>query len=172
MAKPAHDGAVTPKKHTAKKAAPKRPRGRPTLYTVERGKSICERLATGEPLTAICETVGMPAVRTVSLWKETHKEFAAAFARARADGFDALAEQCLVIANTPVDGVEITTDDKGGVTEKRGDMLGHRKLQIETRLKLLAKWDPKRYGDLQKVEHSGSVDVAATLMAARKRAGV
>jgi hypothetical protein len=26
-------------------------------------------------------------------------------------------------------------------------MLGHRKLQIETRLKLLAKWDPKRYGD-------------------------
>jgi hypothetical protein len=29
----------------------------------------------------------------------------------------------------------------------REDMLGHRKLQIETRLKLLAKWSPKRYGD-------------------------
>jgi len=27
------------------------------------------------------------------------------------------------------------------------DMLGHRKLQIETRLKLLAKWNPKKYGD-------------------------
>ena len=27
------------------------------------------------------------------------------------------------------------------------DMLGHRKLQIETRLKLLSKWDPKRFGD-------------------------
>ena len=26
-------------------------------------------------------------------------------------------------------------------------MLGHRKLQIETRLKLLAKWNPKKYGD-------------------------
>jgi len=58
------------------------------------------------------------------------------------------------------------------VTVKKVEMLGHRKLQIETRLKLLAKWDPKRYGDLQKVEHSGSVDVAATLLAARKRAGL
>jgi hypothetical protein len=26
-------------------------------------------------------------------------------------------------------------------------MLGHRKLQIETRLKLLACWDPKKYGN-------------------------
>jgi hypothetical protein len=28
-------------------------------------------------------------------------------------------------------------------------MLGHRKLQIETRLKLLAKFNPKKYGDRQ-----------------------
>ena len=34
----------------------------------------------------------------------------------------------------------------GSTEVRRGDMLGHRKLQIETRLKLLAKWDPKRYG--------------------------
>ena len=34
-------------------------------------------------------------------------------------------------------------------------MLGHRKLQVETRLKLLAKWDPKRYGDLMRQEISG-----------------
>jgi hypothetical protein len=32
-------------------------------------------------------------------------------------------------------------------------MLGHRKLQIETRLKMLAKFNPKRYGD--KVVHAG-----------------
>ena len=39
------------------------------------------------------------------------------------------------------------------VTIKKVDMLGHRKLQIETRLKLLAKFNPKKYGD--KVVHSG-----------------
>ena len=31
------------------------------------------------------------------------------------------------------------------VTEE--DMLGHRKLQIETRLKLLACWNPSKYGN-------------------------
>ncbi|MNT50547.1 hypothetical protein D3C72_1874720 [compost metagenome] len=41
---------------------------------------------------------------------------------------------------------------------KRGDMLGHRKLQIETRLKLLAKWNPKRYGDRMTQEHVGAND--------------
>jgi hypothetical protein len=42
-----------------------------------------------------------------------------------------------------------------GVEVKRSDMLGHRKLQVETRLKLLAKWDPKRYGDMVRQEISG-----------------
>lgn len=62
-------------------------------------------------------------------------------------GEDAIAADCLRIADTPMEGVEFVTKADGGVEEKRGDMLGHRKLQIETRLKLLAKWNPKKYGD-------------------------
>lgn len=59
-----------------------------------------------------------------------------------------IAAEAMRIADTPVDGVETEEDESGAVVKvKRGDMLGHRKLQIETRLKLLAKWDPKRYGD-------------------------
>jgi hypothetical protein len=37
------------------------------------------------------------------------------------------------------------------VTIKKVDMLGHRKLQVETRLKLLAKFNPKKYGDALKL---------------------
>ena len=132
---------------------------------------ICTRLAEGEPLAQICRDLHMPGVTTVWEWCRDDKRISESIAQARAIGFDVIADDCLTIADTPMEGVEVTTD-ADGVTEKRGDMLGHRKLQIETRLKLLAKWDPKRYGDLQKVEHSGAVDVAATLMAARKRAGV
>jgi hypothetical protein len=33
-------------------------------------------------------------------------------------------------------------------------MIEHRKLRIETRLKLLAKWNPKKYGD--KLAHTGA----------------
>jgi hypothetical protein len=62
-------------------------------------------------------------------------------------GFDALAVRCLEIANTPLEGEETVIDGDGKLTVMHGDMLGHRKLQIETILKLLAAWDPRRYGE-------------------------
>jgi hypothetical protein len=67
-------------------------------------------------------------------------------------GFDALAEEALEISNTPVMGQKQVMGDKSTFTTVE-DMLGHRKLQIETRLKLLAVWDPKRYGN--KLELAG-----------------
>jgi hypothetical protein len=57
-------------------------------------------------------------------------------------------EDLLQIADTPLMGEEETSSNSG-LTITRKDMLGHRKLQIETRLKLLAKWNPKKYGDRQ-----------------------
>jgi hypothetical protein len=121
--------------------------GRPSSYTLEIAREICERLESGEPLAAICRDEDMPAARTVYDWREADLDgFSAAFARARAIGFDAIADQCLAIADTQEEG-EIITKDNTGTTVKREDMLGHRKLRVDTRLKLLAKWDPKRYGE-------------------------
>jgi hypothetical protein len=145
---------MKPAAKTKRKPAAKKPRGRPSLYTPERAKEICVRLATGEPLTVICSDRGMPSDETVRRWQGAHPTFALDIAQARARGFDAIAWEALQIANTPIEGVETTTDEKG-TSEKRGDMLGHRKLQIETRLKLLAKWDPKRYGEKVTQEHTG-----------------
>lgn len=127
--------------------ADKRQRGRPSLYTEERAAEILERLSNGEPLAQICRDDGMPAVSTITLWKQTHEGFAEKFARARDDGFDVIAADCLHIADTPLEGVREETTDDGKTKRVREDMLGHRKLQVETRLKLLAKWDPRRYGD-------------------------
>lgn len=137
---------MTVKKPAAKKVA-KKPHGRPSLYTVALAQSICSRLSKGEPLAQICRDDGMPSVQTISDWKTKHPEFSVWFVRAREEGYDAIAAECLVISNTPIEGLETTKKADGSIEEKRGDMLGHRKLQIETRLKLLAKWDPKRYGD-------------------------
>lgn len=154
--------------------------GRPSLYSPELLTTICERLAEGEPLAVICRDEGMPAARTVRSWALDRDDVAAAIARARVLGFDAIAEECLEISNTPVLGAEQKLErvpigppeqdvvDPDGfapppamqydlvvVEEKRRDAIDHRKLQIETRLKLLAKWDPKRYGE--RLQH----DVAA-----------
>lgn len=125
-------------------------------------EEILRRIGEGEPLRAICRSDGMPAWRTVYDWMEADADLAARFARARVTGFDAIAEDCLVIANTPELGVIRTVKPDGAIEERQEDMLGHRKLQIETRLKLLAKWDPKRYGEKIEHEHKGAVTLQLT----------
>lgn len=85
-------------------------------------------------------------------WLEAPERFAdadaAEVAQARDTGFEVLADETVIIANTPLMGQEIT-DSETGRTVKKADMLGHRKLQIETRLKILACWNPKKYGAKQ-----------------------
>jgi|SRR5690348_12489729 len=130
--------------------------GRPSLKTPEVVEAICDRLAEGEPMAQICRDEGMPAYRTVKDWIDTDPEVSAAIARARDSGEDVLAAQCLEIADSPREGEELKYNADGELLERKvGDMLGHRKLQIDTRLKLLAKWNPKKYGDKTSHEHSG-----------------
>jgi len=135
----------------------------PMTYSDDERTSIRERvlegLAKGTPLAALCREEGMPDPATVWRWSEEDSAFAQAIAHARGLGFDALAAECLEIAD---DG----TNDYVG--KKRGDGAEYEafdaehvqrsKLRIETRLKLLAKWDPKRYGEASKVEHSFDID--------------
>jgi hypothetical protein len=122
--------------------------GRPSKYTPELAKEICERLSDGEPLRQICRDDHMPAWQKIYEWMVRDEELSGAIARAREQGYDAIAEDLLNIADTPLMG-ETETSSANGLTITRQDMLGHRKLQIETRLKLLAKWNPKKYGDRQ-----------------------
>ena len=136
--------------------APKKKIGRPSKYSPEIAQEMCNLLAEGVPLQEICRREGFPAWRTVYDWMyRDDKEVAAgggvglsaSIARAREIGYDALAEQCLMIADTPQMGRKTVyssgaEEDEDSMTVTEEDMLGHRKLQIETRLKLLAKWDP------------------------------
>lgn len=136
-----------------------------SMFDQAKADAICQQLADGVNLREICRAEGMPAWRTVYHWTEENPKFAAAIARARVSGYDAIAHETLEIADTPLEGVESTIKANGDVEEKRGDMLGHRKLQIETRLKLLAKWDPKRYGD--KIAIGGDADNPLTVTVQR-----
>jgi hypothetical protein len=123
---------------------------------------MCEMLSEGIPLREICRQDGFPEWRTVYDWMyrddalgDEGVGLSAAIARAREVGYEALAEECLLIADNPQWGQVQTMTDKGTSTTVE-DMLGHRKLRIETRLKLLAKWNPKKYGD--RVQLAGDAD--------------
>jgi hypothetical protein len=129
-------------------------------------------MTAGEPLASICRSdPKFPSVSAWGDWCNEDKSLGIAHQRARADGFDAIAAETLKIAETPMMGsTEVTLHD-GRVEIRKGDMLGHRKLQIETRLKLLAKWDPRRYGELLKLGNAdgSNLDLTDRISKARER---
>jgi predicted secreted protein len=165
-AKPSKRATAAPKPQAKAKGAAaqenvsKAPKkiGRPSKYTPELVAEICQRISTGEPLRQICRDEHMPEWRTVYDWLARDESLSAEVARAREAGYDAMAEEALEIADTPRLGAKKVfssgaEEGEDSVTVTEEDMLGHRKLQIETRLKLLACWNPKKYGN--KVQMGG-----------------
>jgi hypothetical protein len=102
--------------------------GRPSLRTDAVIKELCDRLADGEPMQAICRQAHMPAVRTIMDWIASDEDLSARVAGARELGGDAIAWAALSIA------------------DERDEDPASRRVMVETRLKLLACWHPKRYG--------------------------
>jgi hypothetical protein len=146
----------------------KKKTGRPSKYTPEIAKQMCEMLADGIPLREICRQDGFPAWQTVYDWMyrddalgEKGVGLSRAIAHARDIGYDALAEDCLRIADNPMlsEKITLTEDPKTGNINRsviQFDDVNARKLQVETRLKLLAKFNPKKYGD--RVQLSGDAE--------------
>lgn len=108
--------------------------------------SIIEWISEGNTLRAWCRQPNTPSFRTVYNWLEKDKDFSSRFAMARDMGYDCIAQECLDIADNMHEGIK-TKETNNGIETFREDALGHRKLQIDTRLRLLAKWNPKKYGD-------------------------
>lgn len=129
-------------------------------YSQEIADKICERLAAGESLNAICKDDGLPAESTVRRWALLDVEgFAANYTRARELQAHFLAEQIIDISDTPLEGQEVTIKADGSQETKVGDMLGHRKLQVDSRKWYLSKVLPKVYGDKLETTLKGSVGV-------------
>ena len=139
--------------HTAPKKA-KRRQDRPTGYTAELAEAICERLANGESLRAICRDATMPAESTVRGWARYDREgFSTQYARARDIGLDAMADELLAIAD---DGSNDTYKTDDGKVIVDHDHIQRSRLRVDTRKWILSKMAPKRYGDRQHLEMAGT----------------
>ena len=115
---------------------------RDTSYDPEVAATICELLSQGVPLRQICRMEGMPAWRNVYFWMERDEELAAHIARAREIGQEAMAEKAY---EEMYDEPERILSEGGGKIDPGYVQLV--KARAEITLKLLAKWNPKRYGD-------------------------
>lgn len=116
---------------------------------------ICERIANGETLRAICREDGKPSFVSVYNWLNADDDFALRFARAREIGHDVISEDCLAIADES--GADAVVDEKTGGLKVDGEVIQRAKLRIETRLKLLAKWNPKKWGEKLDLTHAGAI---------------
>lgn len=133
--------------------------GRPSDYSPKIANKICEQLADGESLKKICSRSGMPHRATVFRWLSAHDEFRDMYARAREAQADALFDEIIDIANTPVVGVKTKLGEDGKIIEtNKGDMIEHRRLQIDARKWVAAKLRPKVYGDKLDVDLTGALD--------------
>jgi hypothetical protein len=130
---------------------------RATKRTPEVEERIIHGLCDGIPLRELCRQDGMPNWRTVYDWISADEDLAARIAHARDMGFDAIAEDILDIADDGTnDWIERKKQDGSTDTVIDSEHVQRSKLRIETRLKLLAKWSPKKYGDkLHLAGHDG-----------------
>lgn len=110
---------------------------RQSKRTPEVEERIIEGLTDGVPLRVLCRQDDIPSWRTVYDWINADASFASRVAYARDLGFEAIAEDILDIA-----------DDTPAISEH----VQRSKMRIDTRLKLLACWSPKRYGNKQTVD--------------------
>lgn len=135
---------------------------RQSKRTPEIVEAILEGIREGVHLAEICRRgPEYPHPSVFRDWCAADQTLANAYAQARDDGFDKVALEILRIADTPVEGKRIKKSEDGIETVIE-DALGHRKLQIDTRRWLLARWDPKRYGDRVATEHTGKVELEQT----------
>ena len=120
---------------------------------------IVERISNGETLRAICREEGKPSWVNVYQWMREDENFALRIARARELGADAIAEEIIYIIDDCTDDVIfLAADDANGAGAKpaiKHSAIKRASLRAEMRLKLLAKWQPKKYGN--------SVDINATI---------
>ena len=133
-------------------AAPlKKKIGRPSKYTPELADEICQRLSNGEPLRQICRDDHMPFWTRIYDWMSKDEKLSISIAHAREVGQDAIAED--IFNEMMVEPERILSEGGGRIDSGYVQLI---KARAEIKLKLLAKWNPKRYGD--RVQLAGSKD--------------
>lgn len=116
----------------------------------DKADDIIEWISAGKTLREWCRQPGNVSFRSVYDWIEKDAVFASRFARAREVGQDVIADECLAILDEPP---ERTLTENGDKVDS--GYVAWQKNRAEMRLKLLAKWNPKRYGDKVDVTSDG-----------------
>src|SRR6516165_11922711 len=148
---------ATPEPEILEPEPPRKPTGRPSSYTFEVSEEICQQMAEGKGLRAICSQPDMPSRPTVLRWLQDNAGFRDRYAQAREALMDWYSEEILRIA----------FDDSGDLIID-GDRVvsGHHvvqraRLKVDTVKWIMAKLHPGKYGDKPAIEaNSGPITIS------------
>jgi hypothetical protein len=154
-----------------KEKATAKPIGRPSDYTLETATIICNRLADGESLRAICVDDDMPNKSTVFRWLIVNDIFRDQYARAREAQAEHLVDEILEISDDGTnDWMERRTAslrrapgvDSGWVLN--GEHVQRSRLRIDARKWFASKVAPKKYGEkIETTLQGGDKPVAVSI---------
>ena len=121
---------------------------RPTKYNKELDMEICERLASGQSLNAICRDDHIPNRSNIMRWilatdNEVYDDFRVNYALAREMQYQNMADDILDIADDGTnDWIESNNPDNGGY-RANGESIGRSRLRVDTRKWFMSKVLPK-----------------------------
>lgn len=120
-------------------------------YSPALADEICQRLAQGEGLIAICRDAHMPHESSVRQWVDENRDgFAPKYARARELQYGRMADEIAEIADDGRNDWMANIGDAG--YEINGEHITRSRLRVDARKWLLSKLLPKQFGD--KVDHT------------------
>ena len=114
------------------------------LNKAEIVNTICDRIAEGESLRSVLLSEGMPKKSLFFYWISNNTDFADQYARAMECRADVLFEEILEIADEK-SGDIITTRD--GEEIPNNEFIQRSKLRVDARKWVVARMQPKKYGD-------------------------
>jgi hypothetical protein len=124
----------------------------PAKKTPKLIEEVLSRIALGETLASLGRELNFHPT-SWNDWVKADEALAIAYAQARDVGADVIAEDALrIIDEEPERVVQIDEDGKRSTSRIDSAGVAWAKNRAELRLKLLAKWNPKKYGDKQTVD--------------------
>lgn len=116
-------------------------------FSQELFDAICLEMAEGASLRSICARDDMPNKRTVLRWIEGNESLQCQYSEAQNLRAEHYFDQILEIADNVRIGSRTTTKSDGEKEIVRGDMIERARLQVDARKWVLARMNPKKYGD-------------------------
>jgi len=130
----------------------KKPPRAPVHYSYDIAATICDRLAKGETINAICSRGDptLPTAGSFMAWVDTYPEIKSLYEQAKILFVDAIVDQTLTIADTAIDSVRARN-------------------QIAARQWIASKLHSKKYGDRVQVDIEHKISLTAALESAKNR---